>query len=97
MGTGYADIDNPLFFKENTMMLLGGGKDVCEKLRNYIETHYKGQWYFERFISDSKIEKSFKRFISHEEIYKSDNIFLFKFKVIMRKIDWWSFGRKAYF
>ena len=43
MGTGYADIDNPLFFKENTMMLLGGGKDVCEKLRNYIETHYKAQ------------------------------------------------------
>lgn len=29
MGTGYADIDNPLFFKENAMMLLGGGKDVC--------------------------------------------------------------------
>ncbi len=41
MGTGYADIDNPLFFKENTMMLLGGGKDVCEKLRTYVETHYK--------------------------------------------------------
>lgn len=41
MGTGYADIDNPLFFKENTMMLLGGGKDVCEKLRNHVETHYK--------------------------------------------------------
>lgn len=36
MGTGYADIDNPLFFKENAMMLLGGGKDVCEKLRNYV-------------------------------------------------------------
>ena len=29
MGTGYADIDNPLFFKENSMMLLGGGKDIC--------------------------------------------------------------------
>ncbi len=29
MGTGYADIDNPLFFKENAMMLLGGGKDIC--------------------------------------------------------------------
>ena len=41
MGTGYADIDNPLFFKENTMMLLGGGKDVCEKLRNHVESHYK--------------------------------------------------------
>jgi len=41
MGTGYADIDNPLFFKENTMMLLGGGKDVCEKLRAHVESHYK--------------------------------------------------------
>lgn len=41
MGTGYADIDNPLFFKENTMMLLGGGKDVCEKLRNQVDGHLK--------------------------------------------------------
>lgn len=41
MGTGYADIDNPLFFKENTMMLLGGGKDVSEKVRNHVEGHYK--------------------------------------------------------
>lgn len=41
MGTGYADIDNPLFFKENTMMLLGGGKDVSEKVRNHVESHYK--------------------------------------------------------
>jgi len=41
MGTGYADIDNPLFFKENTAMLLGGGKDICEKLRNHVDSHYK--------------------------------------------------------
>ena len=41
MGTGYADIDNPLFFKENTMMLLGGGKDVAEKVRSQVEQHYK--------------------------------------------------------
>ena len=41
MGIGYADIDNPLFFKENTAMLLGGGKDVCEKLRNFVDKHYK--------------------------------------------------------
>lgn len=42
MGTGYADIDNPLFFKENSMMLLGGGKDVAEKVRSQVEQHYKG-------------------------------------------------------
>lgn len=41
MGTGYADIDNPLFFKENTMMLLGGGKDVSEKLRSHVDAYYK--------------------------------------------------------
>jgi hypothetical protein len=23
------------------MMLLGGGKDVCEKVRNHVETYYK--------------------------------------------------------
>ena len=40
MGTGYADIDNPLFFKENTMMLLGGGKDVCDKVRTHVDHHY---------------------------------------------------------
>lgn len=40
MGTGYADIDNPLFFKENTNMLLGGGKDICDKLKNFVHNHY---------------------------------------------------------
>ncbi len=30
MGTGYADIPNPLFFKENTQMLLGNAKGVLE-------------------------------------------------------------------
>ena len=41
MGTGYADIDNPLFYKENSMMMLGGGKDMSEKLRNFVDGHYK--------------------------------------------------------
>lgn len=41
MGTGYADIENPLFFKPNTMMLLGEAKSVCEQLRTYFENHYK--------------------------------------------------------
>jgi NAD/NADP transhydrogenase beta subunit len=33
MGTGYADIGNPLFFKENTQMLLGNAKPVLEELK----------------------------------------------------------------
>ena len=41
LATGYADIDNPLFFKPNTMMLLGNAKETCEKLRNFCQEHYK--------------------------------------------------------
>jgi len=39
MGTGYADIDNPLFYKPNSMMLLGTAKDVCEKLKTSLDQH----------------------------------------------------------
>lgn len=35
MATGYADIPNPLFFKPNTLMLLGNAKETCEQLRNF--------------------------------------------------------------
>ena len=30
MGGGYADLENPVFFKENTENLLGDAKDTCE-------------------------------------------------------------------
>ena len=40
MGSGYADIDNPVFYKPNTMMLLGDAKTSCEQLRSYLEKHY---------------------------------------------------------
>ena len=30
LASGYADIDNPVFFKPNTMMLLGNAKETCE-------------------------------------------------------------------
>lgn len=43
MGVGYADIDNPLFYKPNTMMLLGDAKDACEKLRGYLEKYYQNK------------------------------------------------------
>jgi NAD(P) transhydrogenase len=37
MGSGYANVDNPVFFKENTAMLLGDAKNTCDQLRNKIE------------------------------------------------------------
>ena len=40
MGSGYADIDNPLFYKPNTSMLLGDAKDISEKLRSHLDKHF---------------------------------------------------------
>lgn len=40
LATGYADIDNPLFFKPNTLMLLGNAKQTCEQLRDYVTKHF---------------------------------------------------------
>jgi hypothetical protein len=40
---GYASIENPTFFKENTAMLLGDGTKVChdlfEKVREFTYVH----------------------------------------------------------
>jgi len=40
MGTGYTDIQNPLFFKENTQMLLGNAKPVCEQIKAKLDDHF---------------------------------------------------------
>ena len=40
MGTGYADVDNPVFYKENTSMLLGDAKSTCDALVAKINEHY---------------------------------------------------------
>jgi len=36
MGTGYADVENPVFFKPNSYMLFGDAKATCEALKNKI-------------------------------------------------------------
>jgi len=37
MGSGYADIDNPVFYKENTDMLLGNAKDTSDLLAQRVK------------------------------------------------------------
>jgi len=38
MGKGYAGIENPLFFKDNTRMFFGNAKDSLQKLVNEVNT-----------------------------------------------------------
>ena len=40
LATGYADIDNPVFFKPNTMMLLGGADKIMDKLKSSLQAHF---------------------------------------------------------
>jgi NAD(P) transhydrogenase len=36
MAAGYAGVDNPVFFKPNTDMLLGDAKDTCDALKTEL-------------------------------------------------------------
>ncbi|XP_069105795.1 NAD(P) transhydrogenase, mitochondrial-like [Argopecten irradians] len=40
LGVGYAAVDNPIFFKENTSMLLGDAKKTCDALLAKVRTYY---------------------------------------------------------
>lgn len=41
MGVGYAAVDNPVFYKPNTGMLLGDAKKMCDALLEGIKRHYE--------------------------------------------------------
>eukprot|EP00386_Alphamonas_edax_P000731 GDKI01002284.1.p1 GENE.GDKI01002284.1~~GDKI01002284.1.p1 ORF type:complete len:274 (-),score=116.07 GDKI01002284.1:48-869(-) len=41
MAAGYADLDNPVFYKENTNMLLGDAKNTTEQLVHKLKEHFK--------------------------------------------------------
>ncbi|XP_023224456.1 NAD(P) transhydrogenase, mitochondrial-like [Centruroides sculpturatus] len=40
LGVGYAAVDNPIFYKENTAMLLGDAKKTCDALLNKVTETY---------------------------------------------------------
>merc|ERR1712083_968147 len=41
LGVGYAAADNPIFFNQNTAMLLGDAKKSCDGLLAKLKAHYK--------------------------------------------------------
>merc|ERR1712213_218990 len=41
LGVGYAAVDNPIFFNQNTAMLLGDAKKSCDGLLSKLQEHYK--------------------------------------------------------
>jgi len=43
MASGYADVPNPVFYKQNTSMLFGDAKNTCDVLKNKIIEHYSHQ------------------------------------------------------
>eukprot|EP01070_Trichotokara_eunicae_P006811 Trichotokara_eunicae@DN5153_c0_g1_i3.p1 len=40
MAGGYADLDNPVFYKDNTLMLLGDAKATVDSLSMKVKQHY---------------------------------------------------------
>lgn len=43
LGVGYAAVDNPIFYKPNTAMLLGDAKKTCDALQAKVRESQQGQ------------------------------------------------------
>eukprot|EP01053_Blabericola_migrator_P011937 Blabericola_migrator_1__11936@NODE_72_length_15243_cov_214_481220_g65_i0_p1_GENE_NODE_72_length_15243_cov_214_481220_g65_i0NODE_72_length_15243_cov_214_481220_g65_i0_p1_ORF_typecomplete_len1044_score197_37PNTB/PF02233_16/9PNTB/PF02233_16/2_2e186AlaDh_PNT_C/PF01262_21/1_1e66AlaDh_PNT_N/PF05222_15/8_3e36AlaDh_PNT_N/PF05222_15/6_2PNTB_4TM/PF12769_7/2_5e33PNTB_4TM/PF12769_7/2_8e03PNTB_4TM/PF12769_7/1_5e03PNTB_4TM/PF12769_7/4_1e03PNTB_4TM/PF12769_7/1_3e03AdoHcyase_NAD/PF00670_21/0_0016AdoHcyase_NAD/P len=41
LAAGYADLENPVFFKENTLMLLGDAKQTVDQLASKLKNYYQ--------------------------------------------------------
>ncbi|MEE6523707.1 hypothetical protein FKM82_022723, partial [Ascaphus truei] len=41
LGVGYAAVDNPIFYKANTSMLLGDAKKTCDALQSKVRESYQ--------------------------------------------------------
>ena len=41
MASGYAGVDNPVFFNTNTAMLFGDAKKVCDQLLQHVSSKLK--------------------------------------------------------
>ena len=50
LGVGYAAVDNPIFFKQNTHMLLGDAKKTCDALLAKAKDHYEAWAIGRRFV-----------------------------------------------
>lgn len=41
LGVGYAAVDNPIFYKPNTSMLLGDAKKTCDALQSKVRESFQ--------------------------------------------------------